>query len=150
METQIILRDAILKDAPITYKWFLDKKVRAFSFEKSKVSYEEHLKWFSRKIIEEDCSYLIAEIEGEQIGSIRGDFTDKGVIISFLIDSKHHGNGYGRYLLLKGLTHFKSKWPSKTMIGYVQTRNIASSKIFESLGFSSNEVSNIITYKLTQ
>lgn len=132
---RISLREAGMNDARLTYDWFLDKKIREYSFSSSEVTFTEHCSWFKNKIESEDCIFLIAESAKLNIGSIRGDIENSCVVISFLLDSSHHGQGFGKTLLKEGVLVFKRNWPTLPLVGFVHKENIASQRIFESLGF---------------
>ena len=143
---RLILRKATRTDARLTHDWFLDKKIRKFSFNSSEVTFTEHCSWFEEKIESKQCMYLIAESAKLNIGSIRGDMSNSSVIISFLLDSSHHGMGFGKSLLKDGVLAFQRNWPSLPIVGFVHFENIASQRIFESLGFRKEELLDKIKY----
>lgn len=120
----------------LTFKWASDPAIRAYSFTKHQISFEEHCNWYSRKINQPECTYLLGILNGETIGSIRFDKEDGNAIISYLIDTKFHGKGLGRILLAEGLNYLcKNDKSVCTVYGYVMPYNIASIKAFERLGF---------------
>lgn len=148
---QLVLKNAVrLKkadesDLEATYEWASDPEVRAYSFNQSLISKEEHSNWFSKKISDSNCLYLIAESDGEKIGSIRFDVKNNEAVISYLIAPKYHGKGFGQIILTNGLEYVVKKINNeiehnkhniKKIIGYVMEENIPSIKAFERLGFS--------------
>lgn len=133
-----ILRDVNPCDDIITFKWASDQGVRAFSFEREKISWDDHKKWFLKKLVDEKCTFFILEHQGFNIGSIRFDSDEKGgVIISYLIDPDFQGKGYGKRILNEGVEHLKKIRPDvKKVYGFVKKENIVSIKIFEKLGYN--------------
>ena len=146
INNRLKLRKASRNDARLTYDWFLDKKIREFSYSRSKVTFSEHSLWFEEKLKSKHCLYLIAETADSCTGSIRGDLSNAGIVISFLVDSSHHGFGLGKSLLKEGVEVLKQNWPSHPIIAYVQPENKASRGIFESLNFRMVELSDKIKY----
>jgi RimJ/RimL family protein N-acetyltransferase len=140
LTNKIELKKAEEEDLKITYEWAADPVVRAHSFSRNKIIEEEHSNWFKNKIEDKNCLFLIAKLDGEEIGSIRFDVKDNEAIISYLIDPEYHGKGLGQAVLAKGLEvlqseHEKNNFLFKKVIGYVIGENIPSVKAFERLGF---------------
>lgn len=136
--SEMTIRDAVFQDCELTFTWAIDEKIRAFSFQNNKINWEEHSNWFLNKIMDGSCQYYIIEKKYKPIGSIRFDIQNNEAVISYLMDSKFHGNGLGKELLKMGLTRFigmYGKYGIKKIIGYVKIENLPSAKIFERLGF---------------
>lgn len=152
LKNTVSLKKATIEDLQTTYEWAADPIVRAFSFSKHEISFEEHSSWFTKKISDENCLYLIAEMNGEKIGSIRFDLNNNEAIISYLIAPKFHGKGLGLIILTNGL-HFlqneiqKSSLNVKNVIGFVMEENIPSVKAFERLGFKKTIEEDKIKYE---
>jgi UDP-2,4-diacetamido-2,4,6-trideoxy-beta-L-altropyranose hydrolase len=141
LKNTVILKPAGESDLETTYEWAADPAVRAFSFNQNKISKEEHINWFNKKIQEKNCLYLIAETEKEKIGSIRFDIKNNEAVISYLIAPKHHGKGLGQIILTNGLEYIgkeieQNNFYIKKIIGYVMEENVPSVKAFERLGFT--------------
>lgn len=141
---RIWLREANINDTELTFKWASDQNVRQYAFNTNSIEYSEHSKWFKAKIQSKKCSYFILENATNKIGSIRFDFdkTDNA-IISYLIDPKFHGRGFGKIILNMALHRLKELgFNSLNIIGFVKSENIASVKIFEKLDFTLTENKN--------
>lgn len=130
------LREAGENDLEITFKWLNDPKIRIFSFNKESVSFESHKVWFENKLKDSKCTYFIAQVNQEPVGSFRIDEKDNEGIISFLLDSSRHGQGLGFKLLKEGVKKLKEIRPNLKLIGFVMKQNKASIKLFEKLGFT--------------
>lgn len=131
------LRFASIEDIDVTFRWVNNPEVRSFSYSRELVTFEAHKKWFSSKIEDENCVYYILELQNEKIGSIRFDIdNDENAKISYLIDPTFFGQGFGKKILEKGVEKIKHSGKDIFKVyGYVQSENIASIRIFESLNF---------------
>jgi spore coat polysaccharide biosynthesis predicted glycosyltransferase SpsG/L-amino acid N-acyltransferase YncA len=146
-ESLINLREVKTEDFEITYKWASDSKVRSFSFNQHQISLLEHTNWFNRKLSDLNCLYLIAEFGERKVGSIRFDQIKGEAVVSYLLDPKFHGNGFGQILLKKGIerlvaNNLNKKEVIKQISGEVMKTNISSIKVFERLGFIKKDFGN--------
>jgi RimJ/RimL family protein N-acetyltransferase len=142
---EVELRKAEIFDFEITYEWANDSKVRAYSYNKNKISHIEHSDWFLSRLDSKDCEYYILMYEGKPCGSIRFDIEDEvKARINYLIDPKCTGQGLGTLILLEGLKYLQKNLPLiQRVYGFVLHDNIASKKIFKKLSFtkvSDNEI----------
>ncbi len=138
------LRKALPCDLYATFEWANDPHVRKYAFNSQAISFEDHQKWFLAKINNQDTFYLILDFNGVAAGSIRFDKEATNLYkISYLLDSKFTGRGWGRLLLEEGI-----KWLQTgindgfNVFGDVFNGNTASIKSFERLGFSKEIVSD--------
>ena len=150
LNKRIELRKADSYDVDLTYSWANNSVVRQYSLNKSEITREHHKNWFNNKLIDARCLYFIAEKQNEQLGSFRLDIDSEGSgYISYLIDPKFHGNGYGSELLRRGVRIARESPRIKNIMGEVMIGNQASVKAFENLGFTKIDITkSIIRYKL--
>ncbi len=137
-KNSLILREASTDDLDATYQWVNDEKIRAYAYNQNKITKDAHLKWFTNKLKSDECSYFILEERSHQVGSIRFDIEkhQETAKISYLVDPKFTGQGYGTFLLEKGVAKLKTSKPNLTSVyGHVLKENFASVKIFEKLGY---------------
>jgi RimJ/RimL family protein N-acetyltransferase len=138
LNSLITLRKARLGDLEITFSWANNKAIRAFAYNQNPIALLDHTSWFKNKIISDHCVYIILEIEGEAAGSIRFDIDEGGssAKISYLIDPKFTGKGYGTYLLEKGIAQLVMlRSDIQSVVGFVMKKNSASIKIFKKLAY---------------
>lgn len=152
LKGNLTLKKASLSDLDTTYKWAADPAVRAYSFTQNKISIQEHTDWFTKKVKDKNCLYLIAEAEGNKVGSIRFDIKNNEAIISYLISPKFHGKGFGQIILTNGLEYLQNEIANKfnkvkKVIGFVMEENIPSVKAFERLGFNKIKEADRIKYE---
>jgi len=135
-------------DIDLTYRWATSKKIRKYALNQNEISFETHKRWFLNKIKDSDCEYFLFKSRDKVIGSVRFDIEPKenSAIISYLIDERFHGKGYGKLILTKGIDELKKVRPElKLVFGWVLNENIASLKIFERLNFSKEEIDELKT-----
>lgn len=135
--TTLSLTKAVQEDNKLTYYWANNSEIRAYSFSKQFISFEEHVNWFSGKINNDHCLYFILRRGCNGIGSMRIDFSknkEEGTI-SYLIDPKEHGKGYGRKIVeMTEEILVRNGW-NVLLVAYVQEENTASLKIFKALNY---------------
>jgi len=131
------LREATKNDVDLTFHWASDGNIRKYSFQQEAITQEMHHDWYISKINDPDCLYLLLGNDKEIIGSIRYDINKENeALISYLIDFKYHGHGYGNAILSLSWRVVTEKYPTlKQLVGFVLPENIASRKIFERQGY---------------
>ena len=148
LSTNVYLRKAMKGDEELTYRWFCDDSIRKYSFNKDKISFEQHCLWFNERMNDPNTAYFIVRRGIKDIGSFRGDLREDEVVLSFLLDVNFQGKGIGISLLKAGCKKITEIWPNSTLVGYVRNENKASSKIFERLRFSKDSNTTITKYIL--
>ena len=125
------LRKARISDAKLLFRWFNDVDVRNNSFIQESTTFENHFKWFSKKINNSDTSIFILSNEFNNIGQIRIDYEKSYWLIDYSIDREYRGMGYGKIiieLLLKKCNNFKFR-------AVVKKNNLPSISVFLKTGF---------------
>ncbi len=141
----LVIRIASENDVHTTFDWASNKIVRKYAIQKDEIIFDHHKKWFLNKIISHDCIYFLAEVNNRPIGSIRFDINEnREALLSFLLDPKFHGKGYGKKILEKGCEELLKTRQIAKIEGVVSVENIPSLKTFKSLGF--NQVSEMDSY----
>ncbi|GCC50610.1 hypothetical protein SanaruYs_08250 [Chryseotalea sanaruensis] len=135
------LRPALLTDAATTFRWATNPKVREFALNQSEIQWLDHKMWFANKLKSNHCFYYLLMQGDEPIGSIRFDIDTNEAMISYLLDPKYHGMGFGRILLKKGIEQFKQEAGHQItrITGWVINENLPSVKVFENLGFEKSQ-----------
>jgi len=139
-------------DVEITFQWAIDKKVRQFSFNKEEIIFEEHKSWFTAKLLDPNCLYYILKRGAERVGSIRVDYNHETNIglISYLISSNFHGNGYGTKILQLLEELASTKFEIIHLRALVMKTNEASVRIFNKLSYDLiSDKKEILTFSKT-
>lgn len=133
-------RKAIEADTKLLFDWANDLDVRQNAINKQLVTWEGHQKWFQNRL-ESSTSKIFIFLNDEQpIGQVRFEFEKNQWLIDYSIDKLHRGKGLGKLMLKEILSYFNTSEP---ILAYVKIENIASAKIFNSLGFKKNEIVEI-------
>ena len=145
LNDKVYLKNATLKHSKLTYSWANNPIIRQYSFNKNSINYPEHTKWFTSKITDSYCNYFILYKGLKPLGSIRIDYNNDYTqgTISYLIDTKYHGQSFGKTILQKIEESILQRVYLKNviLIGFVKKENIASVKIFNHLNYIKIEVS---------
>lgn len=132
------------EDMEQLFVWANDPVTRAASFNTEPISYENHVKWFEKKLHDSDCHFYMAYVDNMACGSIRFDIENdyeidscgKTVaVISYSIAPEYRGRGLGKEIIAKGCEMMHEKLGECILVGEVKTDNIYSHKCFEANGF---------------
>ena len=110
------------------------------------ISWGIHKNWFYKKINSDASTLYLVESEETPIGQVRIDKIDGEAQIDYLIARQFRGLGFGKEVLSMALNKYWLTWNIK-IVGLVKKNNVASRKIFESLGFEPILESDIIRYE---
>ena len=132
---KIFFRHAQKKDTKLLFKWANDYSVRKISLKVNKISILEHKKWFDKRLNNHRCKILIFYTKQNYIGQVRLDKMKKRNLITYSVDKKYRGKGYGKEILKRTLNLIKRQINSGEVFAKVVKNNIASIKIFEALSF---------------
>lgn len=131
-------------DRQLLYEWATDKTVRENSFCMGEISVSEHIAWFEKHMMKEQCDMFILEFNGEPIGQARIDWVGEKGEISYSIAVGYRGQGHGAKLLqmVENKLAGRGMWLSAK----VKKENIASCLIFENLGYMKKNEENYFLY----
>ena len=132
------VRKATLADESLLLEWANDPTTRANGFSCAQITPQAHGQWFrSRLNNSDDCYLYIVETTGrEALGQVRFERAKATWVIGYSLAPVFRGRGLGRPLLDAALLHLRKEERDPCVIGEVKTDNLASCRVFESLGFS--------------
>lgn len=139
MEIDMFLRKAEESDAGLLLEWSNDPVTRQNSFSQDKITWENHIRWFKKKLEDKACLFYIAEDEaGNRFGTIRVDFDEdfKTGTISYSVAPGHRKKGVGTKLIGLCENALKDENISCTLAGAVKADNISSIRCFQKNDFS--------------
>ncbi|MFA7227448.1 MAG: bifunctional UDP-2,4-diacetamido-2,4,6-trideoxy-beta-L-altropyranose hydrolase/GNAT family N-acetyltransferase [Melioribacteraceae bacterium] len=151
------LRIAGENDAMMVFNLSNDRTVRLNSINQDPISWQDHLYWYSDKIKDKNCLFLLAfNGNDEFVGQVR--FYIKGVnaTISISIDKNFRGKGLSSPLLIKSSFKYLKEHPEiQSILAYIRPANTASIKAFSGAAyvFSNEEIVNgekFSVYKLAR
>ncbi|MBO5483674.1 MAG: GNAT family N-acetyltransferase [Lachnospiraceae bacterium] len=147
-ENSLYLRCVTPADRELLYLWCNDPQCRANSLNPAMISYEEHCRWFSRKMSSEDC-YIYIFMNGESaVGQVRLDLEENVGTISYSIAADYRGRGLG-YQMLQMLEEVMPQ-RVETLHAVVKEENTASQRCFEKLGYQKEEDERVSHYWKTK
>jgi len=144
----IRLRDIKENDIYFLYSLANDNEVRKSSLKQEPIPYNEHKKWFYKKLTDIKnlkSKLFIIENNNKNIGQIRLD--KKGVfhIIDISLLANYRGQGLSKTALIKLLESIQNI----TILAYVKNSNNASKSLFMTCGFKkAKECKDLSFYKV--
>ncbi len=134
-------------DAKLLFDWANDSDVRNNAINTQLISWEGHLQWFKKRLDSSISKIFIFQINQQPIGQVRFEFENNAWQIDYSVDKLHRGKGIGKLMIKEILDYFKT---NESIVAYVKIDNIASAKIFDSLGFTKNKIViiNKINYQI--
>ncbi|HEU4839754.1 MAG TPA: GNAT family N-acetyltransferase [Micavibrio sp.] len=124
------LRPAELKDSHQLLLWRNDPRTRDFSINTEIITPETHEKWFSDILVSDPVRVLVVETYGVPVGSIRRDFKNDGIYLSWMVNPEHRGRGIGEAMLAVFLRLNPGSYKA-----LIKEENKASIHIAEKCGF---------------
>ncbi|MDE7322998.1 MAG: GNAT family N-acetyltransferase [Lachnospiraceae bacterium] len=150
MDNRLHLRSVCQSDMDLLFVWANDDTVRKNAFHTEKITYENHVKWFS-KMLADKTVYQYILCEGEcPIGQIRLNVEKGEGVIDYSICAAKRGKGYGSRLLqlIRQRVLFDKISDVTKLTGQVKYENTASARAFERCGFTRKEKPEYIQFEL--
>ena len=128
------VRNANNKDMELFWVWANDGQVRINAINKEPITIETHSRWFQTKLSNCKCTLYLILVENRPVGQVRFDIEENFARIDYSIAKQFRGRKIGKTLLKEAISKYWSRNKIK-LLGEVMPHNIASEKIFKSLGF---------------
>ncbi|MEJ7820844.1 MAG: UDP-2,4-diacetamido-2,4,6-trideoxy-beta-L-altropyranose hydrolase [Chitinophagaceae bacterium] len=137
LKDNYFIRRAAPDDIDVYYNWANDEEVRKNSFNSEPISYEIHCNWFNLSMADKNmCLYIFTTTDNIPIASIRFKIENKRAILSYLIDEKFRGIGFGKIVLWEATKKlFEENYQVQKIVGYVKGNNLPSINAFFATGF---------------
>lgn len=140
---KLSLREADIKDTELLFNWANEINVRTNSINQEAIIWENHLKWFTKKLNDSETKILILISEDKLLGQIRIDLVDSYWNIDYSIDNQFRGKGLGKEIVKLVL----NKYEDYKFKAIVKKQNKASIKVFANLGFKKEQIeSDVFDY----
>ncbi len=135
-DKKINIRAATRRDCEDIYIWLRDPISLSMFFSSSIPSYKEHKDWFNSSLNNSERKLYIGEVGSLKIGVCRFDVNKKNgmVEVSINMNPKSRGSGFGKRFLASSIKFFQNNQQCD-LLAKIKPENIASLKIFKSLGF---------------
>jgi UDP-2,4-diacetamido-2,4,6-trideoxy-beta-L-altropyranose hydrolase len=135
--SELGIRNASASDVMSYFNWVNDPKVRDSALQSTPIDFATHVQWFEQRLIDPRSKLLIMEIGGLPVAQLRLESKDGIINIDYSVDELVRGRGWGRHLIEMGMQSLtRGDRDRHDIRAVVKLENIASQKIFESLGFT--------------
>lgn len=130
----LTLRAANSNDALTYFSWVNDPTVRASAIHSEPIDIATHLKWFDRRLSDENTYLYVLEASNLPVGQVRFERQGTEATIDYSLDALVRGRGWATQLLKLGIAALNAKHPA-LLCAAVKPENIASAATFIRLGF---------------
>jgi UDP-2,4-diacetamido-2,4,6-trideoxy-beta-L-altropyranose hydrolase len=141
-ETAMRARLATLEDEKLLLDWANDPLTRQNAFSNEPIAAASHAAWLRRKL--DDAAntrlYIAEQADGQAVGQVRFDRVGLAWEIDYAVAPALRGRRLGGRVLQVALASLAADETGSAVLGWVKEDNLASVKVFESLGFERVEV----------
>ena len=135
-QSALHVRPAAPDDAARLLAWRNDGATRAQSRHGAEIGWDAHCQWLARMLADDGCVFLIGEVAGEAVGTVRFNRGEGGVWeVSIVMAPAARGRGLGGVLLGAGIGHLRTLYPMAEILAAVRAGNQASEALFQRAGF---------------
>jgi RimJ/RimL family protein N-acetyltransferase len=127
----LTLRPATEADARLLFNWRNDDETRRSSLNREPVAWSDHVRWLAASLQRPDRRLMVAEMNGEPVGTVRLDRAAGQSELSWTVAPAHRGRGLGKAMVAQALAETEAA----VVIASIRADNIASLRIAESCGF---------------
>jgi RimJ/RimL family protein N-acetyltransferase len=148
---QLSLRFATIREVDIYYKWASDPLVRRNSYTVNEISYENHVSWFSKKLLDKNCFLYFFEFNNIPAGQVRIDKSQAETVIGISVDENFRGKSLSSKMLVMASENFFQYHAAENITAYIKQENKSSYHSFLKAGFVEIDllpVNEVMSYKL--
>jgi UDP-2,4-diacetamido-2,4,6-trideoxy-beta-L-altropyranose hydrolase len=135
-ENSLRLAPPTEKDSRLLWEWANDPYVRAVSFSTAAISWQDHARWFEKRMSDSNCRLWVARNgAGEPVGQARFDITGKSAVMSVSLGKMHRGKNLGAPLIWITCRKLFAETRVTTVEALIKAGNDASLRAFQKVGF---------------
>jgi len=146
-------RKAKLSDSKTIFEWRNHQLTREMSHTTDIVNWERHKNWFTLSLENKNRLLLLCEDKNnfEKIAVVRFDVDSSRALVSINLAPEMRDKGISKHCLREAIASFKNEFPQVTTLdAEIKLRNIASQRLFESVGFFNvRDDDNTLFYELS-
>lgn len=138
----INIRKANENDLMLYFDWTNDEEVRKQSFNSNPIPFENHEKWFHKKIVDKNCLMLVFEdAQQTPIGQVRfeNNEDERTSVTGVSLDKRFRGQKLADKILALASGYFFKENPDYIIYAYIKADNKSSIGAFSKAGFSFNK-----------
>jgi UDP-2,4-diacetamido-2,4,6-trideoxy-beta-L-altropyranose hydrolase len=142
------VRAATAADEAILLEWANDPETRRNSFSRGPISSASHHEWFQARLGRPaDCHIYIVETSvAIPVGQVRFERAGAAWETNYSLSRDFRGRGLGRVLMELGLLQLSEEVPRASVLARAKKSNVASCRVFESLGFDANPEGDTVEF----
>lgn len=141
---RLFVRRAVSDDMMKVLQLSNEEAVRRSSFRSGVIDIETHQQWFSKKLLDPECLFFVAEIDGCLVGQIRFEIKGDNADISISMSSAFRGFGLGDVFMERTFNELRKKFPHVVRVtAYVRNDNQNSNRFFQKAGFDFHHLTRI-------
>ncbi|RSK43528.1 UDP-2,4-diacetamido-2,4,6-trideoxy-beta-L-altropyranose hydrolase [Hymenobacter perfusus] len=130
-------RRATAADSKQYLLWANDPAVRSNAIRQETIAWEQHQRWFSRRLDDAETYLYYFEQQGQPVGQVRLEFTGSEALIDYSVAATARGQGLGLAVLLRAILELRRERPGPwTLVAQVKAGNLPSRRVFERVGFA--------------
>jgi spore coat polysaccharide biosynthesis protein SpsF len=131
---EIRIREATINDAKILFDWANDRGTRQNSFNSDAIEWNDHILWFTKKLMDSTSSIFILLDNENPAGVVRFE-VNENTIIGVTVAPGYRGRGLGAEIIKIACNSY---WDnnSEDILAYIKKGNVASQRVFEKSGFT--------------
>lgn len=130
------LRPATAADSGLLFRWVNMPDSRAGKLmTQGAIGLDEHSVWFTQRLADPSCRLWIIMADGEPRGQLRMTSRLEGWEIDIYVASDARRRHLAGEALLQGIGLLRNDIPDVPVIARVKRENVASRKLFKSVGF---------------
>ena len=136
------MRKAIPADVDLFFHWANDKESRENSYSNAEIAYDDHVKWFSKRLGAKGCSlYVFTDEYDTPVGQVRiEENTLKSMsgqwIISISVDRSFRGKNLSSEMISTASKEFMKDHRGEEINALIFKSNIPSYKSFLKAGYT--------------
>ena len=137
LETTVALRCASLADEAALLELANDSVVRQASFSSASITAEEHHRWLSERLEDQNTVLFVATRGYDLVAQVRFQVEGERAVVSISLAGPYRGLGFGERLLARATDRLRSARPGVgTLVARAKGDNIASLRLFKSSGYT--------------
>lgn len=140
----MIVTRAMLEDAKFLFELRNEPEVRAVSWNREPLAWDNHIMWFRKSLANLNRSFFVLRSDsGEPVGQVRYDVSGEIAEVSVSVSNRFYGKGYASNGLKKSVKVFFESFPKVLVIfAHIMSDNIASIRTFEKAGYKDKKMVN--------
>jgi len=134
---EVRLRAVEGRDRQLLWEWANDEATRAASFNSAPIPWEDHLAWFSQKLIDPSSVMYLAELAGDKpVGTVRFSVSGTVAELGVTVAPELRGQGLAARLIERAVVKLFRTTAVSTVHAFVKPDNTPSLRAFERAAFS--------------